>query len=140
MHISKPNLHSIQVPPFSIRLLKSDNYDGTNTSQVSSGQLLSAFPASYRTDTDDIIFPSRDYIACIEKELGLERLDNIFSWLWVVGRPMPPQPLHYQLLLGREIVISEQWTAPRLGKGKNLPQAYSAILTRAKFLDGICFL
>jgi hypothetical protein len=32
----------------------------------------------------------------------------VFDWLWVVGRPMPPRPLHHQLLLGREPFVTEQ--------------------------------
>lgn len=59
-------------------------------------------------------------MACVEKELDLQRLNTIFGWLRVVGRPMPPRPLHYQLLLGREIFIAEQmdmhlvWTGGRI--------------------------
>lgn len=59
-------------------------------------------------------------MACIEKELNLQRLHKVLRWLWVVGRPMPPSPLHYQLLLYREIFVTEQmdmhlvWTTGRI--------------------------
>lgn len=59
-------------------------------------------------------------MTCIEKELDIERLDRVFSWLWVAGRPMPPRPLHHQLLLSRELFVTERmdmhlvWTTGRM--------------------------
>ncbi|QSS56619.1 hypothetical protein I7I53_04885 [Histoplasma capsulatum var. duboisii H88] len=100
-------VHS-QLPPFSIRLLGGGPDDATTTSQSRNDKLWAVFPASYRTSTDDLAAPSYDYMACMEKELDVRRLNKIFKWLWVVGRPMPPRPLHYQLLLGREIFVTEQ--------------------------------
>jgi hypothetical protein len=64
--------------------------------------------------------PSRHVITCIEKELDLQRLNKVFGWLWVAGRPMPPRPLHHQLLLSRDIFVTEQmdmhlvWTTGRI--------------------------
>ena len=80
----------------------------------------SLLPASYRTKSDDMAAPARDVTACIEKELDLRRLTSIHGWLWVAGRPMPPRPLHYHLLLRREILVTEQmdmhlvWTTGRI--------------------------
>ena len=57
---------------------------------------------------------------CLEKELDLQRLNKVFHWLWVAGRPMPPRPLHHQLLLSRDIFVTEQmdmhlvWTTGRI--------------------------
>ncbi|RYP16559.1 hypothetical protein DL767_010167 [Monosporascus sp. MG133] len=81
-------------PPFSIPLLDAADASG--------------LPASSRTDSHGLAAPSRDVITYIEKELDLERLNRIFAWLWIAGRPMPPRPLHHQLLLGREIFVTEQ--------------------------------
>ena len=59
-------------------------------------------------------------MTCIEKELNLQRLNKIFGWLWIAGRPMPPRPLHHQLLLSRDIFITEEmdmhlvWTTGRI--------------------------
>lgn len=56
----------------------------------------------------------------IEKELDLQRLANIHDWLWFAGLPRLPHPLHHQLFIGREIVITERldmhlvWTTGRL--------------------------
>ncbi|PGH33835.1 hypothetical protein GX50_03314 [[Emmonsia] crescens] len=118
-HASRTD-HFTQAPPFSIRLLGGGVDDATSTLQHRNDQLRTVFPASYRTDTDDLVAPSYDYMACIEKELDLQRLNKIFEWLWVVGRPMPPRALHYQLLLNREIFITEHmdmhlvWTEGRV--------------------------
>ncbi|KAF3492116.1 uncharacterized protein GIQ15_01633 [Arthroderma uncinatum] len=109
--------HRYNGPPFSIQLLRGN---GDNLSQPSKGQLLSTFPASYRTSIDDLAAPSCYDMACVENELDLRRLNKVFDWLWIVGRPMPPRPLHHQLLLSREVFITEQmdmhlvWTEGRV--------------------------
>ncbi|KAF4244033.1 hypothetical protein CNMCM8980_010369 [Aspergillus fumigatiaffinis] len=105
--------------PFSVRLLKANVHNGI-ASQSRTEQLLAALPASYRTEDDHLVSPSNNVMGCVEKELDLQRLDKIVDWLWVVGRPMPPRPLHHQLLLGREIFITERmdmhlvWTRGRI--------------------------
>ncbi|OIW22655.1 hypothetical protein CONLIGDRAFT_545556, partial [Coniochaeta ligniaria NRRL 30616] len=108
-----------QSPPFSISLFE--------VAPRSSGDaprphdpLLSLLPASYRTATDDIAAAGPHARACIAKALDLQRLDMITGWLGVAGRPMPPRPLHHQLLLSRELFVTEQmdmhlvWTSGRL--------------------------
>ena len=47
----------------------------------------------------------REYI---EWELDVSRLNDIHSWLWLVGRPMCARPLYKQRMLGREILVTEQ--------------------------------
>lgn len=67
-----------------------------------------------------MVAASLDVTACIEKELDLERLHSIMKWMWIVGRPMPPRSLHHQLLLSRDIALTEQmdmhlvWTTGRM--------------------------
>lgn len=62
----------------------------------------------------------RHVTACVAKELDLQRLTSIHDWLWVAGMPLPPRALHHQLLLGREIFITERmdlhlvWTPGRM--------------------------
>ncbi|KAK8041554.1 hypothetical protein PG994_014561 [Apiospora phragmitis] len=41
------------------------------------------------------------------RELRVDRLDGVRDWLWVCGRPMPPRPLHHQVLIGREVTTTE---------------------------------
>jgi hypothetical protein len=68
------------------------------------------FPASYRPQTDPELpyQPSGEpRFEFIQHELEVERLNKIHQWLWLVGRPMPPRPLHYQKSISREIVIVE---------------------------------
>lgn len=67
-------------------------------------------PASYRTKVGDLIHlcaAERQILAFLKDELELHRLTSIFDWLWIAGRPMPPRPLHHQLMLGRNILITE---------------------------------
>ena len=91
--------------------------NSADTSQTDDEQILSLLPASYRTDSDNLT--AADF-TIVNKELDLQRLNKVFVWLWVAGRPMPPRPLHYQLLLSREIFVTEQmdmhmvWTTGRI--------------------------
>ncbi|KAK5637202.1 hypothetical protein RRF57_012914 [Xylaria bambusicola] len=102
------------MPPFSIQLLATEDGDDI------SADLLSLLPAAYRTESDNLAAPKGNVIKCIEKELDLQRLNRVLSWLWVAGRPVPPRPLHYQALLSRGIFITEQmdmhlvWTTGRM--------------------------
>ena len=82
-------------------------------------QFLSMIPASYIRN-DNLVPPKLEDLCWIENELDVERLHRIKHWLWMVGRPTPPRPLHHQKLLGREIFITEQmdmhlvWTTGRM--------------------------
>lgn len=79
-------------------------------------------PASYRTGESgsDVAAACLDVKACIEKELDLHRLHSVFKRMWIVGRPTPPRSLHHQLLLSRDIFLTEQmdmhlvWTTGRI--------------------------
>lgn len=104
-----------KLPPFSIRIL-----DHTDSSQGNPNYLLSLLPASYREGLGDLVAASHGITACIEKELDLDRLASVQNWLWAAGLPLPPRAVHHQLLLGREIFITEQmdlhlvWTTGRV--------------------------
>ncbi|KAI8958899.1 hypothetical protein F5Y11DRAFT_20714 [Daldinia sp. FL1419] len=89
--------------PFTTRVLRSR--EGSSTSQRTP-DFSSLFPASHRTKRDDIVIPSSEP-SFLERELLVKRLNDIQDWLWACGRPMPPRPLHHQILLSREIAISE---------------------------------
>ncbi|KAF2996770.1 hypothetical protein E8E14_004198 [Neopestalotiopsis sp. 37M] len=90
-----------QTCPFKTRLLK------TNAPETERSSLEALLPAALRI-RDEIITPGLDDSEWIEKELDLKRLDRMFDHLWLAGRPMPPRPLHYQLFIGRDILITEQ--------------------------------
>ncbi|MCJ1343048.1 hypothetical protein MMC31_001239 [Peltigera leucophlebia] len=44
----------------------------------------------------------------LQHELDLSRLDGIHHHLWLAGRPVCARALHRQLMIGREIIITEQ--------------------------------
>ncbi|KAF6803003.1 hypothetical protein CMUS01_15207 [Colletotrichum musicola] len=101
--------------PFSQRLLDASPEDTP----------LSLLPASKRTSNDDLecltaTHQSTDIRRWVSEEVNVDRLDDIHKWLWVVGRPMPPRPLHHQRLLNRAIVVTERpdmhlvWTSGRI--------------------------
>ncbi|KAH6649317.1 hypothetical protein F5144DRAFT_500355 [Chaetomium tenue] len=70
--------------------------------------LWDQFPASYRVD-DDLHAPhSTPPLDLLTQELEPKRLHRRMRFLWLAGRPVPPRPLHHQLLLGREIFVSER--------------------------------
>ncbi|EJP61156.1 uncharacterized protein BBA_09902 [Beauveria bassiana ARSEF 2860] len=103
-------------PPFSIRLLEQH----AAASGDERDQLLTLLPASYRKESGDLAAAGQHVTACVEEELDLRRLTSIQGWLWVAGMPLPPRALHHQLLLGREIFVTEQmdmhlvWTTGRM--------------------------
>lgn len=68
---------------------------------------LAELAASYRFK-DDLVAPTRLESRFVEQEFELDRIHDIMQHLWMVGRPVPPRPLHHQLLLRRQIVITER--------------------------------
>lgn len=111
--------------PFSIQILGGEGSKADDAPQSNGGAssddslLLSLMPASYRTEFDNLAPSSLD-ISCIQRELDLDRLHKVFGWLWLVGRPVPPRPLHHQLLLNRDVLVTERmdmhlvWTTGRI--------------------------
>ncbi|KAM3548062.1 hypothetical protein ARSEF4850_009637 [Beauveria asiatica] len=103
-------------PPFSIQLLGEHAVAGRGERD----RLLTLLPALYRKESGDLAAVGQHVTACVEEELDLRRLASIHGWLWVAGLPLPPRALHHQLLLGREIFVTERmdmhlvWTAGRM--------------------------
>lgn len=71
-------------------------------------ELISLFPASYRTKKNDIAIAQPDDRDHLESELNVDRLNEIHEWLLIVGRPMPPCALHVQKIKLREVCPTEQ--------------------------------
>jgi hypothetical protein len=44
----------------------------------------------------------------LEWKLDVSRLNKIHEYLWLAGRPMSARPLHRQVVLDREVVLTEQ--------------------------------
>ncbi|KAK0725919.1 hypothetical protein B0H67DRAFT_482391 [Lasiosphaeris hirsuta] len=70
--------------------------------------LFDQFPASYIIENDLQAPQGVPDLSLIEDELNPKRLHKITNLLWLAGRPVPPRPLHYQQLLGRDVVVSER--------------------------------
>ncbi|KAF5526459.1 hypothetical protein CGCA056_v002324 [Colletotrichum aenigma] len=101
----------------------------------------SLLPAVYRDAHENLIDPSASETAmleCIDKELNLKRLADVHDWLWLAGRPMPPRPLHYQNLLGRQIQVTEQMGMHLIWqKSNSLNHTYTAISHGTSILAGM---
>ncbi|KPM37466.1 hypothetical protein AK830_g9110 [Neonectria ditissima] len=120
-------------PPFSGCLLRYDPHDDSASPSLSSlaaqrrdtkndhRHKHSLLPASFLTETDDLASPGPDdsdatiddslygdLDSDLDRELDLARLTKVHRYLWLVGRPNPPRPLHRQLAIGREIIIDER--------------------------------
>ncbi|KAK1452525.1 hypothetical protein CMEL01_16754 [Colletotrichum melonis] len=128
--------HPSQRPPFNQKLLENGITQGTKEPQCLESDFMSLLPASRRTKDDDLVAPALSPIlnpagvadthymmhilGWISDEVDLDRLAHIHEWLWIVGRPMPPRPLHQQRLLNRDIMITEKmdmhlvWTTGRI--------------------------
>ncbi|KAI0872744.1 hypothetical protein GGS24DRAFT_423579 [Hypoxylon argillaceum] len=63
-------------------------------------------PAAHRTKKDHIVVPQTD-ADFLGDELLVKRINAVQDWLWTCGRPMPPRPLHYQVVIRREIIVTE---------------------------------
>lgn len=93
----------------------SDVFDeaAATASQNTATDDLLALPASHRTRRsdhgpgDDIVLPATHMREFLQNELLVPRLNEAAPWLWQCGRPMPPRPLHYQLLLRRAVAVTE---------------------------------
>lgn len=103
---SNSRQRTFQAAPFTCNILVEDIRHEKETLEYEV-EALEAFAASYRFK-DDLVAPNRLEPRFIEQEFELNRLHDIMHYLWMAGRPVPPRPLHYQLLLRREIVISER--------------------------------
>jgi hypothetical protein len=89
--------------PFTTRVL------GTHTDQQDAQEIQDGsaqLPASRRTKSDHVVVPRAD-TDFLRGELLVNRLNAVQDWLWICGRPMPPRPLHHQVVISREITITE---------------------------------
>lgn len=89
--------------PFTVRVLEDPH---TSKPQDQDAYFQSLLPATFRTKSDNIITPQPN-IEFLEQELLIKRISRVQDWLWICGRPMPARNLHFQVLLGRNIAITE---------------------------------
>lgn len=89
-----------------------NNNDNTTLENPAENLLWDQFPASYRVD-DELYAPPHHStrpppLELLTQELEPTRLHRRIRFLWLAGRPVPPRPLHHQLLIGRDIFVSER--------------------------------
>jgi hypothetical protein len=63
-------------------------------------------PAVVFTQDHFLISPDFDYEKFLDDDLSVNRVEEIASHLWLVGRPYPPRPLNLQRVLKRDIVAT----------------------------------
>ncbi|KAH7378339.1 hypothetical protein BKA66DRAFT_442995 [Pyrenochaeta sp. MPI-SDFR-AT-0127] len=88
--------------PFHTALLETVNEDG-----VVSQPKIPLLPATFRNKFA-IQSVNTNIHGFLDVELNVERLNCVHRWLWLVGLPTTPRPLHYQAVKKRDIVVSEQ--------------------------------
>lgn len=59
-------------------------------------------------------------MAWLDKVFTLKRLEDVYAYLWIAGKPRPPRSLLHQRSIGREIVIIEQMDMHLLWEFKRL--------------------
>ncbi|KAJ5722865.1 hypothetical protein N7488_000900 [Penicillium malachiteum] len=91
-----------QLAPFTTNLL------GISSTENAGHVLTSLFPSTYRTADGELALVKSNKQEFLASDLSVDRLDDVFQHLWMVGLPIPPRPLHYQLVLQRKIVICEK--------------------------------
>ena len=108
--------HPLQVP-FTLRIFNpvatghrrsfdASHLDNANADRDTACTLLVS--ASYRTRDDKVIVAKPDDVEYLKSQLNVDRLNEIHEWLKIVGRPMPPRPLHTQRMKARDILVTEQ--------------------------------
>ncbi|KAJ5937033.1 hypothetical protein N7466_003483 [Penicillium verhagenii] len=78
---------------------------GTFNHDKHAGSLLAA---STRTKDHALRRPTDDIHSFLHKDLAVEKLNKIHTYLWLAGRPVPPKPLNYQIAISRKIVTDER--------------------------------
>ncbi|KAH6896830.1 hypothetical protein B0T10DRAFT_475191 [Thelonectria olida] len=89
-------------------LIKQDDGNLVQVIQDRGASLMDQFPASFRVGNDLYAPSDAPDFAYIEAELDPKQLHEIIHHLWLAGRPVPPRALHQQLLLDRDIIVSER--------------------------------
>ncbi|RYP20798.1 hypothetical protein DL767_009383 [Monosporascus sp. MG133] len=102
-------------PPFFTKVLETevDDPNPLDASHPSSEQFL--LPASYhfyegpkRKKYRMVANPANSVPQFLERELSLKDLDGMLKHLWFAGSKHPATQLHFQVAMGREIVVADR--------------------------------
>ncbi|KAF2004074.1 hypothetical protein P154DRAFT_572528 [Amniculicola lignicola CBS 123094] len=85
-------------PPFQTLLLETKGDDIA----------MPVLPATYRNNSHMVRRVKDDVRSFLCHDLDVKRLTDVHKYLWLVGLPGHPRPLHYQQLKKRSIVVAEQ--------------------------------
>lgn len=88
--------------PFTVALLEASQSDNNIESRPET-----LLPPTYRSHGKLILVKS-NVEGFLASEISVDRLDNVYGHLWLAGLPMPPRPLHFQIVLQREITVCER--------------------------------
>lgn len=91
-----------EATPFAIDLLRHP------AAEVPKAKKEALFPSTYRTELGEVRLVKNNEKEFLEGEFSVPKLDSLYEHLWLAGLPVPPRPLHYQLVLQREIVVCEK--------------------------------
>ena len=84
----------------------------SQTPQPCLNSYLSTLPAVYHDKSSSLqvidVYEEGSLRKYLEWELTVSRLNEVHDYLWLAGRPMSARPLHRQVMLGRDLVITEQ--------------------------------
>lgn len=93
-------------PPFAVQLPRQVSDEVTRDGQDTI-RLDRVLPAAIRSRSDEILNPISNMEEFLHQELLVRKINAVQDWLWACGRPMPPRPLHHQLVLSRDIIVTE---------------------------------
>jgi hypothetical protein len=113
-------------------VLGAENGEGKSTIDV--------LPASYQyyeaSGKRVVASPADDVPAFLQRELSLRGLADMLKYLWLAGAKHPATPPHFQVAMGREIVVSDRMDLHLLwdNGGKALSQAWPPLSPRPDLL------
>ncbi|KAH6607301.1 hypothetical protein Trco_003614 [Trichoderma cornu-damae] len=82
-------------------------------------ELRRLLPASFRHGQAWIGSPDKRVHRFLMDDLEMDRLTEVLSYFFMLGKASPPRPLHYQLALGLDIFVTERMDTHLLwAKGK----------------------
>ncbi|KAK3944509.1 hypothetical protein QBC46DRAFT_165860 [Diplogelasinospora grovesii] len=98
----------LQAPPPSCCCRQSSSSSSSEENVTDQTSPVDSFPALYRGDHRTVCVPGDWPVDFLEKELSLEKLEKVRKHLWFAGSKHPAAPLHFQISIGRDIVLTER--------------------------------
>lgn len=106
--------------PFRVNPLPNLNEEDRHCLETTTTGTAALLPAAYCDRSFRMRIPTAEDEQWFAIQLRVDRLNSIHDWFFIIGLPRPPRPLHRQLLMFRDIVITEEpelhlvWTSRRI--------------------------